>query len=75
MWSFKKELVLTADLYSQKNAAKRKQNWADPLPGPQHPSFTNLCNGSANDSKAVCTSENSNLNTANTVATAVTPYL
>lgn len=52
--------------------AKPEQHWAGLLPGPQHPSFTNLCNGRANDAKAACTSENSNLNTANTVTTAVT---
>lgn len=37
------------------------------MPAPRPLSFTNLCNGSANDGKAASTSENSNLNTTNTI--------
>lgn len=44
------------------------------LPGPQHTSFTNLCNGRANDGYAASTSESSNLDTANTIASAVIPW-
>lgn len=60
----------SAEMHFLNLAAKPEQHWAGLLPASQHPSFTNLCNGRANDGKAACTSENSNLNA---VATAVTP--
>lgn len=39
----------------------------------QHPSFTNLRNGCANDSEAARTSESSNFDTANTITSAAFP--
>lgn len=61
-------------LHIVSDPAKPEEHSAGLLPGRQHPSFTNLCNGRANDGKAASTSESSNLDTANTIASAVGPW-